>query len=224
MNRIILAVALLCGAVSPAAQNGRGDVFTRQTPAYPNVTPTIDSAVSGLVPDTVVAIVRLNPSASATTAGHGNSPWAIVLAPIDAEGESVRFIEFDRTRSPNDPAVDGELFEVILTLRGQWTRPPRYAIFAEWELTDSSQADAFITSRRTLFELRRRHIAEFAQDVLLRRVDRPNRFLVLGLYGSANALDAARGQPEIQRFVRDNPPTRWTARDVYGTRRFEVSP
>ena len=108
-------------------------------------------------------------------------------------------------------------------MRGRWAARPAVAVYADWVLAPNGDHAGFEQSRRDLFELRGQHIDGFFVDYLLRRVNDPHRFTVLGLYGDRAGLDLARSHPEIQAWAQSNTPTQWGARDETGMRLFRVA-
>ncbi|HEX2034145.1 MAG TPA: MBL fold metallo-hydrolase [Chloroflexota bacterium] len=106
---------------------------------------------------------------------------------------------------------------------GVWTAAPQYAVFAEWQIADDAHAAAFEASRRELFELRRRHLPTFAFDWLLQDLERPERYLVLGMYGDeAGATRLCRLHPSILPYLQAHPPADYGATDLSGLQCFRV--
>ena len=151
------------------------------------------------------------------TAGPAPS---LVLRPLDGAGPAVRFDVFHDIDAARD--ASGELFERVAELRGRWGAPAGYAVFADWRVENPSNTAAFEESRCGLFELRRRHLRTFAADWLLKRVDVPGHYTVLGLYGDEEGLRLCRAHPEVQRYAYAHPPASFGAVDVTGMRFFRV--
>ena len=119
-------------------------------------------------------------------------------------------------------AAAGGLYQVLFAVRGPWPGSATYAVDAEWQLTDPAHATAFEASRQRLFELRSRILPTFVGDWLLRHLELPGRYLVLGLYGDEVGLRQCRDHPEIRRFGQAHPPASYTATDLRGMRFFRV--
>ena len=145
---------------------------------------------------------------------------SLLLRPLEGAGELVRFARFADERAAR--VAEGEPFRLLVEVTGRWMGAPSYAVFAEWQVANHARAAAFEESRRRLFELRRQHLVTFAYDWLLCRLDRDDRYLVLGLYGDEEGLQLARGHPEIQRFAQAHPAGEYTATDVSGMHFFRV--
>jgi hypothetical protein len=119
-------------------------------------------------------------------------------------------------------AAAGGLYRVLFEVGGPWPGPAGYAVDAEWQLADPAHAAAFEASRRRLFELRGRVLPTFVGDWLLRHLEVPGRYLVLGLYGDEAGLRLCRDHPQIRRFGQAHPPAAYTATDLRGMRFFRV--
>jgi hypothetical protein len=144
----------------------------------------------------------------------------LLLEPLDGTGALVQFETFETSQAALRRGND--VYQRILEITGRWTDQPSHAVFAEWQVGDAVFADAFVESRRQLFELRRHILSTFAVDWLLQRVDDTSRYLVLGLYGDEGGLRLCRDHPEIQRFARDHPASTFEARDVSGLHFFRI--
>ncbi len=163
-----------------------------------------------------------------TRAEQPDGKWAakprtdrgLLLEPLDRTGPHILF-EMIETESA-DRTWKGDTYRRLLVIQGAWTGEPSHAVFAEWQVADPAQADAFVESRRQLFELRRRVLPTFAADWLLQRVDDASRYLVLGLYGDEAGLRLCRDHPEIRRFTEARPASAYAAQDVSGLRFFRI--
>lgn len=183
------------------------------------------AAVATAVPEQAVSVIW-----RADTLGrdHALSPdplWTLRLAPLVAGYPAVHLLGLPRpaaARGARRPQLEEHL-EIVALAAGAWSGPPQYAVVAEWRLADPVDSEGFIASRRALFALRQQHIPEFVQDILLRDTKDASRFVIVGLYATETALDAARGHPAIQAYAGANPPSRWRAQDVYGVRRYHVT-
>jgi len=179
-----------------------------------------------MTPDSYV--VRLDGDA-ADPAGerfraHPSATGSVLLQPLDDPAQPwVRLAAFataDAAGAAAGPAAG--LYQVRFEVRGPWQGAARYAVDAEWELTEPAHAAAFETSRQRLFELRGRVLPTFVGDWLLRHLEVPGRYLVLGHYGDEAGLRQCRDYPEVQRFGQANPPATYTATDLRGMRFFRV--
>lgn len=144
----------------------------------------------------------------------------LLLEPLDELGPFVHFETFETAEEARTGA--GEIYKVQLEVRGNWTDHSSHAVFAEWQVGDTAQADAFVENRRQLFELRQRVLPTFAVDWLLRRVDDACGYLVLGLYGDEEGLRLCRDHPAIRRFGQDHPAAAFGAKDVSGLHFFRI--
>ena len=144
---------------------------------------------------------------------------SLLLRPLDGDGPRVRF---DLVDDPGAGAAGGEVFVRLAEVRGRWTGPAAYAVFADWRVDDPAREAGFVESRRGLFEVRRQHLPTFAADWLLKRVDAPGCYTVLGLYGDEEGLRLCRAHPEVQRFAQQYPPASLGATDASGMRFFRV--
>lgn len=152
--------------------------------------------------------------------GPPTTVMGMLLEPMDGRGP---FVHFETFETRNEALTrSGEIYKVLLEIRGSWTEHSRYAVFAEWQVGDAAQADAFVESRRQLFELRRRVLPTFAVDWLLQRIDDACRYLVLGLYGNEEDLRLCRDHPAIRRYAHDHPATAFAATDVSGLHFFRI--
>ncbi len=140
----------------------------------------------------------------------------LVLEPLDGDGVAVIFA-WSETVAPGADA-----FEILFDVGGRWRAAPRFAVFADWQVAPDGDAVGFRQSRFDLFTLRVGTIEVFCVDYLLRRVDDANRLTVLGLYGTREGLDLARGHPQIVAWAKAHPPARWGASDVSGMKLFRI--
>ena len=147
-------------------------------------------------------------------------PMGLLLEPLDGTGPFVHFETCEASEAAR--TREGEIYRRLLEITGRWTGQPSHAVFAEWQVRDVAQADAFVESRRQLFELRQRVLPTFAVDWLLQRVDDVGRFVVLGLYGDEQGLRLCRDHPEVRRFAQDHPASALTATDVSGLHFFRI--
>ena len=122
-----------------------------------------------------------------------------------------------------EPPIGGEVFEVVAQVRGAWREPPGFAIFADWQVDEPAYCRAFEESRLTLFALRQQAIPSFHTDWLMRRPDLPGRYLVLGLYGERDGLQASREHPTIVTWASEHSADALTARDLHGARQYEIA-
>lgn len=136
--------------------------------------------------------------------------------------DSARWVRFDFFRSELDArGAGGEVYRLVLRTPGPAPQPT-HAVYAEWQLDDSSAARRFEQSRADLFALRAEHLESFHADLLFQSVSEPARYLILGLYAGEEGLHQARAHPQIRAFAQQNPPSRFGARDLYGVRNFRI--
>jgi hypothetical protein len=151
---------------------------------------------------------------------------SVVLRALDPPHRRVRFDTFTSeaaARAAGAAGAASEGYRLLLETAGRWTQPARYAVAAEWQVTDLAAAGAFEASRRALFAVRRAHLPTFAWDWLLQRLDVAGRYLVLGWYGDeAGARSLCRTHPEIRRFTQAHPATAYTATDLSGLQVFRA--
>jgi hypothetical protein len=144
-------------------------------------------------------------------------PNSVVLRPLDGTGPPTAF-----TWSAALPDGPGDHFESRFAVHGRWRAPPGFAVSADWLVAKGGDRAGFEESRLALFNLRIDAIGAFCVDYLLRRVDDPMRFTVLGLYGDRAGLDLARSHREIQSWATSNPASKWGVRDEGGMKLFTV--
>lgn len=136
--------------------------------------------------------------------------------------DSPRWVRFDFFRSEVEARrAGGEVYRLVLRTPGP-APLPTHAVYAEWQLDNSSAAPQFEQSRADLFALRAEHLESFHADLLFQSLSEPARYLILGLYASEGGLHQARTHPQIRAFAQQNPPSRFGARDLYGVRNFRI--
>ena len=145
----------------------------------------------------------------------------LVLRPLD---DPTMVVRFDTFESEDDArTLRGDTYRLILGVTGPWIAPPTHAVCAEWRVADPARAEAFVESRRQLFELRREVLPTFALDWLLEHLDHEGQYMVLGLYGDEEgATRLSREHPDIQQFASEHPVAEYTATDLTGVRCFTV--
>lgn len=153
---------------------------------------------------------------------HGpQNKGALMLRSLDRPSLLVSFKAFSLESEARK--TDGELYQLLFSVRGRYSGPPTHAVFAEWNLIDPSLATLFEESRRHLFKLRRDVLETFVIDWLLRLMERGTQYVVLGLYGDEEgATVLCREHPKVREFVHDHPPEQYRARDVTGLRSFRI--
>lgn len=152
---------------------------------------------------------------------HLSSDETITLRPM-ADGHGTLFQVFDAEEEAR-AVRQGDVYELLLEVDGPSQDVPSHAVYAIWRIKNPAQIEAFIDSRKQLFELRRRVLPHFTFDWLLRSLDQPDQFLVLGLYGDEeSATRLCREHPEIQHFIRQHAQATLEAEDLTGMRCFVV--
>ena len=145
----------------------------------------------------------------------------MLLKPLDTDGPLVCFSANDTEQISHSSG--SEKFEIMVETLGKWNAPPTHAVYAEWRVEDEADESKYIDSRRRLFELRQAVLPTFAYDWLLKALDRPHVFMVLGLYGDrAGATELCRAHPQIRAFIEAHPPTELGATDMTGLCCFNV--
>jgi hypothetical protein len=132
------------------------------------------------------------------------SSASILLQHIEGDRSFVRFDLVGDLVTPI--AEQDEAFELLLEVSAEPRPKPGNAIWAEWEIADVEDRERFITRARALFATRRQSISSFCFDWLMRRLDRDDRFLVLGVYeDEEGARTLSRGHPAVLAFAEQNP-------------------
>ncbi len=118
---------------------------------------------------------------------------SLMLRSLNDPNSLERFDTFEKESMAR--AAHGELYRLLFEVKGPWAEAPSHAVYA-WQVGDPRRAAAFEDSRREIFALRREVLATFSSDWLLRRLDREELYLVLGLYGD---------EAGATRFCREHP-------------------
>jgi hypothetical protein len=140
---------------------------------------------------------------------------SLILQSLASPGHMVRFDSFASASTARSRG--GEVYQLLVETRGPWLAAPSHAVYALWEVTHPQHEAAFIESRRQLFQIRQRVLPTFAYDWLLKRIDAPGQYMVLGLYGDAEgAMQLCREHPEIKQFLQAHPASAYSALDLTG--------
>lgn len=140
---------------------------------------------------------------------------SVVLRSLQNAGRMARLDAFETQGAAR--ATGGEVYEVLLAVKGPWQQMPSHAVYAVWDVHDPARAAAFVKSRRQLFTLRQKVLPTFAADWLLRHCDREGRYMVLGFYGDEEgASRLCREHPQIKRFATAHPASDYSAVDQTG--------
>jgi len=118
--------------------------------------------------------------------------------------------------------ASGQRFEAVAEVRGAAPEPPAFAVYADWEVGNPAHRTRFEETRRELFNVRAEHIESFICDFLLRRLDQPGHYTVIGLYGDEEGLRMCRSHPAVERFAGAHPVSEMTAKDLTGLRFYRV--
>jgi hypothetical protein len=168
-----------------------------------------------------VVRTEFTPQTQASSPAPEEAVLSLVLESLETPDSLVHFDKFASKDTAR--AMCGEVYRLLIETTGPWATAPRCAVYAMWQVANREYEDAFVESRRRLFEIRRRVLPTFAYDWLLRRLDQEGRYLVLGLYGDEEgATRLCREHPEIKRFVQANPASMYTASDLSGLCCFRV--
>lgn len=143
------------------------------------------------------------------------------LQALDAPDVKSCFEKYVAERSARE--ASDEVYQLAHETRGQWTATPNYAVYAVWQISNLKNEDAFVESRKKLFDIRKRVLPTFAFDWLLKRLDQRGQYMVVGLYGDEEgATRLCREHPEIKQFIQSHPASELTATDLTGLRCFRV--
>ena len=146
---------------------------------------------------------------------------SLVLQPLYLSNNIVRF---DTLASKDSARSSGaEIYELLFQINGKWKLAPAHAVYAMWQVVNLEYEEAFVESRRQLFNVRQRMLSTFAYDWLLKSLDQIGYYLVLGLFGDeAGAARLCREHPGIQEFTQSHPAEAYTAVDLTGLRCFRI--
>jgi heme-degrading monooxygenase HmoA len=106
-----------------------------------------------------------------------------------------------------------EAYEEVHTVEGSASAPgqiPGQVTLVDWTLSPGIDvAEAFEQSRRGLFELQQQHNPGLLRHRLLRYLGAPGRYLAINAVTEYDAMLAAFRQPEIERYLREHPASRY---------------
>lgn len=84
--------------------------------------------------------------------------------------------------------------------------PGTCEVLVDWTVNLGAAAD-FESTRREMFELRKKHAKGFASNRLRRSAGNGTKYLILQMYSDVNAARAAQSAPEVRAFATAHPYT-----------------
>lgn len=145
-----------------------------------------------------------------------NAISSLPLRPIEDPTWEIRFDTFDSESAVT--GMGGAVYKKAFGVDGPSRGAVRFALIAEWELSDSAQAQEFESNRQRLFDDHRKHLPGLVAEWLYRNTEDELKYTTLALFAVEDSWLKAHTQARSSRdFSADVMLDRYGARELYGT-------